>query len=90
MHHYKIHNREVALCRMFTHHECGTVFTDAVAERADSDFEELYARYLVMKRDPVSTLRHFNVSYILLSPEVPLSIPATAVGSTSEYSIYHL
>ena len=69
MHHFKIHNREVELCRLVSKSDCGIQYSDAVAERGTAYFEELYSRYKRIQKEPNQSLTRYNVDYVVIQGE---------------------
>jgi hypothetical protein len=65
VHHFKVHNREVALCRALHLPHCGDIIPDAVTDRGEAYFDELYMRYQLMSAAKTSTLKDYGVEYIV-------------------------
>lgn len=92
VHHFKVHNREVALCRMVVRSGCGTTVPDALADRGSAYFEELYRRYEIMKSHPLETLKRFGVTYLVVGNNEKLRmeglVETASIGSTTVYSVH--
>lgn len=86
VHHFKVHNREVAICKMLHLPACGKPIPSAIADRGDAYFDDLYNRYLEVKKDPAATLTSFGVSYVLTTGTTSLPLQETVGG----YNIYRV
>lgn len=87
VHHFKVHNREVAICRALHLSSCGEIIPDAIADRGEAYFSDLYQRYETMRRDPVATLSKYGVSYVVSRTPLQDLVPSGTVNGFHIYSI---